>query len=125
MVGDIVMVDTADGDRVTHRIVGIDRQGSGAVLELKGDANGVPDIERYPVDDAYRVFADIPYGGRVVAWLSGPIGLFLLGMYAMVLLLIVLRRGGDDHQPPSGRRRGPGYAPSYAGSSDPPSVLPR
>ena len=46
----------------------------------------------YPVDDAYRVFADIPYGGRVVAFLSGPIGLFVMGMYAMGMLLLVFRR---------------------------------
>ena len=102
-VGDVVMVDTADGSRVTHRIVGIEQQGSSAVLQLRGDANDVPDVERYPVEEAYRVFAVIPYGGHVVAWLSGPIGLFLLGMYAMGLLLVVLRRDDDDEQaPPTG-----------------------
>lgn len=105
-VGDVVMVENAEGNRVTHRIVSLEDHGASAVLELQGDANPVPDVERYPVSDAYRVFADVPYGGRVVAWLSGPYGLFLLGMYAMALLVVVLRRRDGDEPPRTGRRAG-------------------
>ncbi len=101
-VGDVVMVDNAEGNRVTHRIVAVDRQENTSFLHLQGDANSVPDAEVYPVEVAYRVFADIPYGGRVVAWLSGPFGLFLLGMYAMGLLLMMVRPRRDDEDPPAG-----------------------
>ena len=116
-VGDVVMVPKGDGDRVTHRIVAIEKTNTGTFVQLKGDANKAVDAQLYPVgDDTYRVFADVPYGGRVVAWLSGPIGLFLLGMYAMSLLFIAFRPRRDDGTPPSddadrsqgagGRRRG-------------------
>lgn len=109
-VGDVVMVTTADGDRVTHRIIAIDRTTPTTKLTLQGDANRAPDAQAYPVEDAYRVFADLPYGGRVVAWLSGPVGLFVLGMYAMGMLLLALRKRGDDPTPPS-PPRGPTDAP--------------
>ncbi len=115
VVGDVVMVRTEDGDRVTHRIIAIDRTTATTKLTLQGDANPVPDAQVYPVDDAYRVFADVPYGGRVVAFLSGPVGLFLMGMYAMGMLLLVLRRRKDDDVPPPP----PGDGSGDLGESDP------
>ena len=121
-VGDVVMVDTADGDRVTHRIVAIDRTTGTTGLTLQGDANGVPDPVVYPVDHAYRVFADIPHGGRVVAWLSGPVGIFVLGMFAMGMIFLLLRPGRDDDPAPpdcrsSGGRRRAGRRPVRAGAA--------
>jgi signal peptidase I len=96
-VGDVVVVPKGDGHRVTHRIVAIQQTNTGTFVQLKGDANPTVDAQLYPVgDDVYRVFADVPYGGRVVAWFSGPIGLFLLGMYAMSLLFIAFRPRRDD-----------------------------
>ncbi|MEZ0580019.1 signal peptidase I [Nocardioides sp. MH1] len=101
-VGDVVMVPKGDGDRVTHRIVAIKETNTGTFVQLKGDANPAVDAQLYPVgDDVYRVFADVPYGGRVVAWFSGPIGLFLLGMYAMGMLFVALRPRRDDGDSPS------------------------
>lgn len=94
--GDIVMVKTEGGSRVTHRIVTVTHRGERATLALKGDANGSPDAQVYDVGTADRVWFAIPKAGYAVSWFSGPIGLFLLGSYAAFLLMVLF-----------GNRRGP------------------
>ena len=101
--GDIVSVKTSDGTRVTHRIVAIARDGSGATLTLKGDDNQVVDAEPYVVTSAERVLFDVPKAGYVVSWLSGPGGIFLLGVY-VTFLGIVLFGGGHERKPRGGAR---------------------
>lgn len=72
-VGDVVSVDLADGTKITHRITEIvGLVGNSAELVLKGDANDVVDPETYVVTEAQRVFADVPYAGYFVSWLSTP-----------------------------------------------------
>jgi signal peptidase I len=90
-VGDVVSVETASGSRVTHRIVTVTQRNGHATLLLKGDANSSTDTLPYDVTSADRVLFSVPNGGYVVAWLAGPIGLFLLGGYAVWLLMRVAR----------------------------------
>jgi signal peptidase I len=90
-VGDVVSVTTAAGTRVTHRIVTVTQRGGRATLALKGDANTVSDLVPYDVETADRVLFSVPRGGFVLAWLSGPLGLFLLGGYAVWLLMRIAR----------------------------------
>lgn len=98
-VGDIVSVKTASGSRVTHRIVTVTEREDHATLALKGDANTATDAVTYDVTSANRVLLSVPKAGYVVAWLAGPIGLFLLGGYVVWLFMRVLRphRAGRGH----------------------------
>lgn len=92
-VGDVVSVETASGARVTHRIMTVTHRGDDtATLALQGDANPGVDPVPYDVETADRVVATIPHAGRVVAWFSGPLGLLLLGGYAVWLLGRVVAR---------------------------------
>jgi signal peptidase I len=110
--GDVVSVTMKSGDRVTHRILALDRDGTYAVLTLKGDANDTADLEAYRVATADRVLFSVPRLGYLIGWLTGPLGLFLLGLYAAFLLSVIFRRpdeppregpdGGTDEVPPSG-----------------------
>ncbi|MCW2765340.1 MAG: signal peptidase [Nocardioides sp.] len=100
--GDIVSVLDAGGTRVTHRVVNVAAQGERRQLTLQGDANDKPDTEVYTVTEAQRVLFHVPRLGYVVGWLTGPIGIFLLGLYAALLLSVVFR----------GERPGPGGPPS-------------
>lgn len=111
-IGDIVMVKTDDGTRITHRIVKITHRADRATIALKGDANRVPDAQVYDVAQADRVWFAIPGAGYVVSWLSDPIGLFLLGAYATFLLVILFGRsagpkasGGGGARKATGSRR--------------------
>ncbi|MBB6629525.1 signal peptidase I [Nocardioides sp. KIGAM211] len=102
--GDVVSVPTATGTRVTHRIVKIDVTDGVATLVLKGDANEVADADPYTVRHADRVLFAVPLLGYVIAWLIGPVGLFLLGLYAAFLLSVILKgspRKPDDDNPRS------------------------
>lgn len=95
-VGQIVSVMTASDERVTHRIVAVDHGDTGvSVLTLRGDANSVDDAEAYTVSHADVVIFSLPKIGYAVAWLSGPTGRFVLGIYAAFLLMVIFRRPQD------------------------------
>jgi signal peptidase len=102
-VGQVVSVPTASGERVTHRIKAVQHEGPRAVLVLQGDANRAPDPEPYVVDHADRVLFSVPWVGYAVGWLTRPVGLLLLGLYAAVLLSVVLRPPGPTRGPCRGR----------------------
>ncbi|MDR7086719.1 signal peptidase I [Aeromicrobium panaciterrae] len=108
-VGDIVSVVNAEGNRVTHRLVNIARQGDERQLTLKGDDNKVADAEVYTVKKAERVLFDIPKAGYVVNAAASPVGVFVLGAYVTMMLLLVFRRRGPtdgDGPSPEPRRKG-------------------
>lgn len=114
-VGDVVCIETSAGVRVTHRIVGIERIGSVAVLRLRGDANQASDAGAYSVTQADRVIAHVPWVGYLFGWLGTPIGLITMGVLAASLLMLLVR--GDRSPPPStggGKRRA--TAPSAVGA---------
>jgi signal peptidase I len=94
--GQIVAVPTGGGKRVTHRIVAVAMDGDDiAELELRGDANAASDADTYRVTHADRVLFDVPLVGYAIGWMVGPIGLFLLGLYAAFLLSVIVKRPPD------------------------------
>lgn len=92
-VGDVVTVRSATGQRITHRIQQVSAVGDGARLVLRGDANSVDDAQPYDVTEADRVVAAVPRAGYVVAWLSGPVGIFGGGLLVGLTLLVAFGRG--------------------------------
>lgn len=104
--GDIVSVFTPDGARVTHRIVDITQRPGRATLVLQGDANDSPDAIPYDVDSADRVMFSIPKAGYVVAWLTGPSGIILLGLYAGFLAVVLFSRDKPERKRGGARRAG-------------------
>jgi len=116
--GDIVSVPTGTGTRVTHRIVSMTHEGSDAILALRGDANTATDATPYRVSHADVVLFHVPRVGYVVGWLSGPMGLFLLGLYAAFLVSVLVKR-----TPQSGSGAGgPGEPLSAEERVVPPSI---
>lgn len=101
--GDIVSVQTPAGSRVAHRIHTIEHLRGEAILQLKGDANNDVDATPYRVSDADVVVFHVPWLGYAVGWLSSPIGLVLLGIYA-AFLISVLFRGWTNGRPRPRRR---------------------
>lgn len=97
-VGDVVNVTNSAGSQITHRIVDLQMSGvDTAIVQLKGDANELPDAESYVVESARRVFVDVPTLGYAVTWLSGPIAVFAGGVLVGILLMIAWRpRSGRD-----------------------------
>ncbi len=108
-VGDIVTVPTGSGELVTHRIVQVTQGDGVATLQLRGDANASPDPRLHPVTEAGRVVVSVPKVGYVIGWLTGPVGMLLLGLYAAFLGSVLLRtrddRDGGAPPAPRGKRR--------------------
>ena len=111
--GDVVSVQTPSGSRVTHRIHAVEHQGGTAILQLKGDANAAVDATPYRVTRADVVLFHVPWIGYGVGWLTSPMGLVLLGLYAAFLLSVLVRGrvdpGSGDDAPadrPTPRSRG-------------------
>lgn len=105
--GDIVSVLDASGTRVTHRLVNVAAQGDQRQLTLQGDANEKPDGEVYTVTEAERVLFHVPLLGYAIGWLTGPIGVFMLGLYAALLLSVAFRgkRPGEGGPPAPTRKK--------------------
>ncbi|MDO9495210.1 MAG: signal peptidase I [Nocardioides sp.] len=105
-VGDVVSVADEGGTRVTHRVVSIATQGEQRQLTLQGDANRTADREVHTVSEADRVIGSVPWAGYVLGWMSGRVGMLLLGLYGAFLASVLLR-GRDEEAPPraKGRRR--------------------
>lgn len=104
--GDVVSVVDSHGNRVTHRVVDLARQGDDRQLTLRGDANQSADREVYTVSEAQRVAVVVPKAGYLLAWSTGPAGLVLLGGYGAFLISVLVRgKGRGDGDPPPPRRR--------------------
>lgn len=107
-VDDIVSVTTSGGDRVTHRVAAVDERDGSTVLTLRGDANEDADPSPYEVARADRVSFVVPWAGHVLAAVTAPLGLFLLGVLAMALVTVLVRGGprggaGTGAERPGGR----------------------
>ena len=71
--GDVVTVDRRGTLPITHRVVGLEPDGTGTVtLTLQGDANAAPDAQTYPVDEVGLVLWSVPHAGFVVGALQRP-----------------------------------------------------
>lgn len=106
-VGDIVSLPTRSGERVTHRVVDLRQYDGRALLTLRGDANEGVDPAPYEVSSVDRVVVVVPEAGHVLAALTAPVGLLLLGVVAAGLLALVVRGGPRNRAP-----RGPGDGPT-------------
>ncbi|WP_338886631.1 signal peptidase I [Rhodococcus sovatensis] len=96
-VGDIVNVTNASGEGITHRVVEIGAVGTDSVqLVLRGDANTEADAETYIVAEVGRVVFSVPNLGYAVTWMSGPVAVFLGGVFVGVLLMIAWRPRTDE-----------------------------
>ena len=113
--GDVVTVPRRDRTLVTHRIVQITLRGDTATLRLKGDANEAVDPEAYQVKQAGKQVIAIPYAGRVAAWASSGLGLFLLGLYVAFLVAAVVSDWRDGPKRPRGGTDGGGTRPNGGG----------
>ncbi len=97
-IGDVVSVVNSKGDRVTHRIVGLQDKGGSSTLRLKGDTNDVVDAELYNVRSADRVVAGVPLAGYAVNAAASPFGLFVAALVAMAALFIGFGSRRDEPQ---------------------------
>lgn len=93
-VGDVVSVETKEGERITHRVL---RNGAagGAVrqLTLRGDANPEPDAMPYVEASVHKVVWHIPHAGYAIAWFAGPEALLVVGaMGGCAIILVSLTR---------------------------------
>lgn len=106
---DVVSVPTSGGERVTHRVVSVEHLGDQAVLRLQGDANDAADASPYVVRGADVVLFSVPKVGTAVGWVTTPVGLVALSLYAGYLIVVIVR-GPARRPPPSGggRRRNNG-----------------
>jgi signal peptidase I len=75
-VGDVASLpDTRSGRLVTHRVIGISRDGSDVVVQMEGDANGVPDAAPYRLgasDSVWKPMITVPMVGDLVLLLARP-----------------------------------------------------
>ncbi|WP_434922298.1 hypothetical protein ACR9WD_14430 [Glutamicibacter sp. PAEs-4] len=114
-IGDVVSVVNGQGQRITHRVI---EQAPGGLV-LKGDANSVPDVEAYPVDQVDRLIFSAPLLGYAVTWLSQPWVYFLGGLLCAYVLFIAFRRDGRRHG-----KAGPPRADGPETASAPPGQAP-
>lgn len=107
-VGDVVSVTNDAGDRITHRIVGMNSNGEGdAELTLRGDANASPDAQTYRVSRADRLLFSVNGLGYVVDALQSPAAIFAGGLLVGVLLMVAFGRGGRQRETDRAHAGGP------------------
>jgi signal peptidase len=91
-VGQIITYQSPLPDHrvVTHRVVAIEHPGMHPIVQTKGDANNAPDPWKARIEgrDVWRVRAVVPYGGRVIAALRGPV-VRRLSLWLVPLLLAI------------------------------------
>jgi signal peptidase I len=121
--GEVVSVLSSQGTRVTHRVVSTSPAGDLVRLELKGDANSIPDAESYVVSRVDRLVFVVNGAGYVVGWLSGPIGIFACGLLVGALLMYAfdVRR----QQPPPRHDRPNPHSEPRPDREERPPVRPR
>lgn len=105
--GDVVSVVSADGSRVTHRLVAAPATGDTG-LQLRGDANPAADRELHPVGDRVdRVALATPRVGAVVRPLAEHRGAVLAVAVLACIALAVQRCPGPRTTAPVARTRAP------------------
>jgi signal peptidase I len=109
-VGDVVAYRSATlKTTVMHRIVKVD----GNRFVIQGDNNSWLDPDQPSVDLVQgKLWLRIPQGGKVLAALSSPAGVGLLGAAALVLTAVV-RRPRSRHSARRSRRRPALRAPAF------------
>ncbi|MFC7130198.1 signal peptidase I [Haloferax chudinovii] len=94
--GDIITYREAGGaitdertDRVTHRVVAVDRSGDSPVFRTKGDANEDVDSDPVTADRVVgRVWFHVPYLGLAAQFVQSGLGLVLFVILPGALLVV-------------------------------------
>lgn len=97
--GDVITFDRpgSPGERITHRIVGIETDSTGSYFLTRGDANGAPDPWKVPVSGTgYRYAFSVPLLGYVTGGPAGRLGLLVVvaGIVAAKTLIGIWRAPG-------------------------------
>jgi signal peptidase len=91
-VGDIITFGNADGQLVTHRIIGIENDGDLSFI-TKGDANEVADSEPVPAHRVVGMMAlAIPWLGRILVFSQTKKGILLMIAIPSLLILVLEAR---------------------------------
>ncbi len=90
-IGDIVTMQHAGGERVTHRVVRIEpRPLGGFLFQTKGDANQSPEWWVVAAEEKIAVaFVRVPFMGRLLEFIQTTAGGVLLVVNAVALLLVL------------------------------------
>jgi signal peptidase I len=109
-VGDVVTIQLAGGNLLTHRIDEIVQQDDRRMFRLRGDANPAPDPVLITQDQLLgRVVVDAPLLGYLLAMMSLPIG--VAALLSIGASLIVAGWVLDEFEEPGARRRRPRRGP--------------
>ncbi|SDI33755.1 Signal peptidase I Serine peptidase. MEROPS family S26B [Alteribacillus persepolensis] len=99
-VGDVITYNDPEGNIVTHRVIEITTENDAPVFHTQGDNNNTADD--YTVSGSEligEVNTTLPYGGYVVQFLSGPVGVLLfiiLPVCALIGITVYERLGKDN-----------------------------
>jgi len=94
-VGDIVTLEHAGEESITHRVIKIEPLSSGSYLVLtKGDANPFTEGWKISRDETVAVMvARVPFGGYVLEFLASILGrALLIGVVAIMVAMLLQRR---------------------------------
>jgi len=103
-VGDVIVISHADTAPKIHRVVTIEEQDDGFVVETKGDANGAPDPGYSVLNDRVAVHTyTVPYLGYAADFLRTPLGwsLFVLLPIGVLCLRTLRDIWSTEGRPPS------------------------
>lgn len=74
-VGDVATLAEDSGRLITHRVVAVEQEGGEYVVQMEGDANGIPDAAPYRIDAGESVWhpvVTVPGAGGVVEAVGRP-----------------------------------------------------
>ena len=98
-VGDIVTLENASVESITHRVIKIEPLSSGSYLVLtKGDANPFTEGWKISRDETVAVMvARVPFGGYVLEFLASILGrALLIGVVAIMVAMLLWRRWNHE-----------------------------
>jgi signal peptidase len=89
-VGEVASLHSdVTGRLVTHRVIDVSRDGSDVVIEMEGDANGVPDSAPYRLDadaSVWQPIATVPAVGDLMLILARPTVAIPLAVSVLALI---------------------------------------
>ncbi len=102
--GDVIVIRHAATAPIIHRVVTIEEQDGGFVVETKGDANRTPDTGYSVLNDRVAVHTfTIPYLGYAADFFRSPLGwtLFVLLPISVLCFLTLRAIWSTEDKPPS------------------------
>jgi len=91
--GDVISFKNVKDQTVTHRIVAIVKKDTAlhtaSQYKTKGDANNVADTDAVPATNVLgKVFFQVPYVGRAIAFIKTPLGFILIIILPAALFIL-------------------------------------